>query len=224
MSPWPSIGCPSGLITRPKNPSPTGTERTSPVRLTCCPCASFSESPRITVPMLCSSRLSATPNTPPVNSRSSWVITDGKPSTCAMPSPVSITVPTSSLAVSEVKELTYSSIAPWMSSAEIVNSAMGFRLPACRWSGVGGVSVRQLTLSSGETRRKRTVDDLVADCDREPAEQLGVDLNLRGNRMTVDPAEHFGEAGLLGVTQLGRRSDACNDFAAPSHRYFSQAL
>jgi hypothetical protein len=36
------------------------------------------------------------------------------------------------LAVSEVKELTYSSIALWMSSAEIVNSAMGFRLPACR--------------------------------------------------------------------------------------------
>jgi len=47
-------------------------------------------------------------------------------------SPVSTTVPTSSLTVSEVKELTYSSIAPWMSSAEIVNSAMGFRLPACR--------------------------------------------------------------------------------------------
>jgi hypothetical protein len=31
--------------------------------------------------------------------------------------------------VSEVKEPTYSSIALWMSSAEIVNSAMAFRLP-----------------------------------------------------------------------------------------------
>ena len=66
----------------------------------------------MTAPTLCSSRLSATPRTPPENSRSSWVITDGKPSTWAMPSPVSMTVPTSSLVVSEEKELTYSSIAP----------------------------------------------------------------------------------------------------------------
>ena len=38
MSPWPSIGWPSGLTTRPRKASPTGTESTSPVRLTCWPC------------------------------------------------------------------------------------------------------------------------------------------------------------------------------------------
>ena len=29
---------------------------------------------------------------------------------------------------------------------------------------------------------------------------------------------------LLGVAQLGGRTDACDDFAAPSHRYFGQVL
>ena len=76
--------------------SPTGTERTSPVRLTCWPCSIFSKSPRMTAPTLCSSRFSATPRTPPGNSRSSWVMTEGRPSTWAMPSPASITVPISS--------------------------------------------------------------------------------------------------------------------------------
>ena len=36
------------------------------------------------------------PSTPPSNSSSSFVIAEGSPSTRAMPSPVSVTVPTSS--------------------------------------------------------------------------------------------------------------------------------
>ncbi len=37
ISPRPSIGLPSGSTTRPRNASPTGTESTRPVRLTCWP-------------------------------------------------------------------------------------------------------------------------------------------------------------------------------------------
>src|ERR1700758_1397874 len=44
--------------------------------------------------------------------------------------------------------------------------------------GLRGVSVWQLGLGRGETRRKRTVDDLIADRNCEPAQQLGVDLHL----------------------------------------------
>src|SRR3984885_14354309 len=81
-----------------------------------------------------------------------------------------------------------------------------------------------MTLGSGETRRKRTVDDLVADRDREPAEQLGVDLNLRGDRMTVDPAQHFGEAGVLGVAEFGCCAYLRDDLTTSSHRHFCQVL
>ena len=53
------------------------------------------KSPRMTTPISRTSRLSARPRIPPGNSSSSLAIAEGRPSTCAMPSPASATTPTS---------------------------------------------------------------------------------------------------------------------------------
>ena len=60
----PSIGLPSGSTTRPISASPTGTDITSPVRLTVSPSSIFSHSPNSTAATLSSSRFSASPVTP----------------------------------------------------------------------------------------------------------------------------------------------------------------
>src|SRR5947209_12745621 len=111
-----------------------------------------------------------------------------------------------------------------MSSAEIVNSAMAFRSSCLSIVYVGSGSVRQLGLGRGETKRKRTVDDLVTNRNCEPAEQLWVDGNLRCDRMAVDPAQHFGEAGVLGVAEFSCCAYLRDDLAPSSHRDFGQAL
>src|SRR6516165_12620185 len=112
-----------------------------------------------------------------------------------------------------------------MSSAEIVNSAMAFRLPTSLWivltkSCSGG----QLSLGRGQPRRERAVDHLVAHSDQEPTEQFGIDLRLHRHRMTIDAAEHSGETSALSVAQLGCRTDLRNDFTAARHRSLRQEL
>jgi hypothetical protein len=96
ISPSPSMGSPRGLTTRPRKPSPTGTERTDSVRLTCWPSSIPEKSPRTTTPIERSSRFRARPSDPLANLNSSFIIVEGRPSTWAMPSPASTTVPTSS--------------------------------------------------------------------------------------------------------------------------------
>ncbi|CAB5142735.1 unannotated protein [freshwater metagenome] len=54
-------------------------------------------SPKITTPISRTSKFSARPNVPFSNFNNSLVIVDGRPSTRAMPSPASVTVPISSL-------------------------------------------------------------------------------------------------------------------------------
>ena len=90
------MGVPSGSITRPMKPSPTGTERISPVRRTVWPSSILSKSPRTTTPISRVSRFSAMPRVPSSNSSSSLAIAEGRPATRAMPSAHSATVPTSS--------------------------------------------------------------------------------------------------------------------------------
>ena len=51
----------AGSTTRPRKPSPTGTERISPVRLTCWPSSIAEPSPRMTTPISRTSRFSAMP-------------------------------------------------------------------------------------------------------------------------------------------------------------------
>ena len=96
MGPKPSIGWPRGLITRPRKFSPTGIERTSPVRLTSSPSERVSKLPSTTTPMESVSRFCATPMTPFGNSSSSFVMQPGSPETWAIPSAAEVTTPTSS--------------------------------------------------------------------------------------------------------------------------------
>ena len=137
IGPLPSIGLPRGSTTRPRKASPTGTERTSPVRRTGWPSSILDPSPRRTTPISRTSRLRATPSRPPSNSRSSLVIAECKPSTRAMPSPVSITRPTSSRAVVGEYDWTFRSIALRISSGRIVSSVMVpallLRSPGATW-------------------------------------------------------------------------------------------
>jgi hypothetical protein len=98
IGPRPSSGRPSGPTTRPRKLSPTGTDSTSPVRRTCWPSSILLKSPRITTPISLTSRFSASPRVPSSNSSSSLAMAEGRPATRAMPSPHSVTVPTSSAA------------------------------------------------------------------------------------------------------------------------------
>ena len=61
MGPLPSSGWPSGLTTRPISASPTGTSTMRPVRLTVSPSLMWEYGPKMTAPMLSSSRLRAMP-------------------------------------------------------------------------------------------------------------------------------------------------------------------
>ena len=136
ISPLSSTGLPSGSTTRPRKPSPTGADRTSPVRRTSWPCSMWAASPRMTQPISRSSRLSASPNRPPSNCSSSLVIVACRPSTRAMPSPVSMTRPTSSRVVSGVYDETYCSIASRISSGRMLSSVMG-GAPALSFAALG---------------------------------------------------------------------------------------
>ena len=125
IGPRPSSGSPSGPTTRPRKLSPTGTDRISPVRRTCWPSSISLNSPRITTPISRTSRLRARPRTPFSNSSSSLAMAEGSPSTRAMPSPHSVTVPTSSReAPSGSYSWTKRASASRISSGRIVSSAI----------------------------------------------------------------------------------------------------
>ena len=87
MGPFPSIGWPRALTTRPSSSSPTGTEMMRPVRFTGSPSLMARYSPRSTAPTLSSSRFSAMPKTPCGNSSISPAMARSQPCTRAMPSP-----------------------------------------------------------------------------------------------------------------------------------------
>ena len=95
IGPLPSIGRPRPSTTRPSSPLPTGTETIRPVRLTVSPSRTSRSSPKMTIPTLSDSRLSAIPASPPGNSTSSPACTLSSPQTRATPSPTESTWPTS---------------------------------------------------------------------------------------------------------------------------------
>jgi hypothetical protein len=129
--PRPSIGSPSGLITRPSRPSPTGTERMRPVERTTWPSSRPSTSPSTTAPIDSSSRLRASPSTPFSNSSSSLTEAWGSPLTRAIPSPTSMTRPTCSAPTSRLSSAAWRASAAAISSPEKFSSAIG-RLPVLR--------------------------------------------------------------------------------------------
>ena len=93
--PLPSSGPPNGSMTRPINPSPTGTSITRPVRSTSSPACRCSHSPSSTTPISSESTLNAMPYRSPGNFTSSSKPTPGRPETLAMPMETLVIVPTS---------------------------------------------------------------------------------------------------------------------------------
>src|SRR3954468_24995946 len=169
------------------------------------------KSPRTTTPTSRTSRFSARPRTPLSNSSSSVVMTEGSPPTPGMPSPASVTIPTSSRETSGRNSVTYDWIALRISSAEIVSSAMGGVLfPAGVVSGVCGRwerSAGQPPAGGFQALGDAAVDDLVADLDDEAAQHARVDGHLQPDVPPVDAGEQLGKPLFLGGGQLdGRRN------------------
>ena len=79
IGPLPSIGLPRASTTRPSRPLPTGTSTMAPVRLTVSPSLMWRSSPKITMPTLSTSRLSAMPRVPSANSTISPACTLSRP-------------------------------------------------------------------------------------------------------------------------------------------------
>ena len=93
-------GCPSGSTTRPRKPSPTGTDRISPVRRTSWPSSMLLRLAEQDDADLARRRgSSAMPEQAALELEQLVGHREGRPSTRAMPSPVSTTRPTSSRAV-----------------------------------------------------------------------------------------------------------------------------
>src|SRR5580692_6453039 len=186
IGPLPSSGVPSGSTTRPRKLSPTGTESTSPVRLTRWPSSILLNSPRMTTPISRTSRFSARPRVPSSNSSSSLAMHEGSPSTYAMPSPHSETIPISSVAVASGSYVsTKRSSASRISSGRIVSSAIVFAslfpgsllVPTCS----GGQPAPQ----PGEPTRHGAVDALPRDLDGHAADDLGVEHDVQVYVMAV---------------------------------------
>src|SRR3954452_7303848 len=201
MSPRPSIGVPSGSMTRPMKASPTGTERISPVRRTVCPSSILSKSPRTTTPISRVSRFRAMPRVPSSNSSSSLAMADGRPATRAMPSAHCATVPTSSLlAASGLKSSTYFDSASRISSGRIVSSVISSLL-SCVFEKEVRWSADQTPSGVVEPAGDGAVDDLVPELDADATDDVRVDHDVEVHGDGVLVAEDLGQAHLVGVAQ-----------------------
>ena len=145
--------------------------RTAPRRcgLTRWPSSILLKSPRMTTPISRTSRLSARPRVPSSNSSSSLAMAEGRPSTRAMPSPHSATVPTSSVAAASGSYASTNSrqrvpdlVGPDCQlrhcprvSLVLVIASVGFRLG---WQPAQAASLRR---SAGQAARDAAVDQLV---------------------------------------------------------------
>src|SRR5919108_1308230 len=201
MSPWPSRGRPSGSTTRPRKPSPTGTDSTRPVCLTSLPSSIPEASPNTTQPISRTSRLRAMPSRPPGNSSSSSAIVDGIPSTRAMPSPVSVTRPTSSRVTVGRNDSTCFFRAAAMSSGRMLScSVISLVLPLVLLPERLGDAERLAGLL--EAAADAAVEDLVADADDHRAQNILVDRDPQLDRLAGDAGQRLGQAGLGVVVQL----------------------
>src|SRR5437867_380893 len=170
----------------------------------------------MTTPISRTSRLSARPRTPFSNSSSSLAMAEGRPSTRAMPSPHSMTVPTSSRAApSGSYSWTKCASASRISSGRIVSSAMVlyvfpcvvFRLhvlPRRIRSHVG--SARQLSPDGGQPAGRGRVYELIPDLDGNTADDRGVEHDVQVYPVPVGGGQRVGEPPLLGRCQLDRRT------------------
>src|SRR5580700_2950496 len=217
MGPLPSSGSPSGPTTRPRKPSPTGTDRISPVRLTCWPSSISLNSPRMTTPISRTSRLSARPRTPFSNTSSSLAMAEGRPSTRAMPSPASMTVPTSSRAAPAGSySWTKRDSASRISSGRMVSSAIA--LPVLSFvvltasgssaaDSVAGISARLLAPDLGQATGRGPVNKVIPDLDGYSTNYRRIDDNIQVNVVPVGAGQCVCEPPALARGELGRRAD-----------------
>src|SRR6516165_9756160 len=202
--PLPSSGSPSGPTTRPRKASPTGTDRISPVRLTRWPSSISLNSPRMTTPISRTSRLSARPRTPFSNSSSSLAIAEGRPSTRAMPSPASTTVPISSRAAPAGSySWTKRESASRISSGRIVSSAIV--LPVLSDS-CAGTSARQLAPYGGQAAGRGPVYKFIPDLDGKSTHDRGIDDDIQVNVVPVGAGQRLREPPAVARGQLDRRA------------------
>ena len=94
-----------------------------------------------------------------------------------------------------------------ISSAEIVNSAMAFRLPPCWVLGSGVRFWSGSLVAAAASREERSVDHLVADGDRRPP-STGSGCSADRNRVVVDAGQHLGELVALASLRGSPRSPA----------------
>src|SRR5450759_3889528 len=181
IGPRPSIGTPSGLTTRPSMPLPDGTSTTRPVVRTVSFSLMSEVSPIRTAPTSCSSRLSAMPMTvsppSPTNSRSSPAMAPFSPSTCAMPSPIAMTVPTSRTSTEVLNDASWD-----LRTSSILLAVMSATLFLTSRSAHGRPDL-------GELRRERSVEHPAGDLDDDAAQDRRVDLLAQGD----GPAEGGGQ-------------------------------
>src|SRR6202035_982494 len=115
------------------------------------------------------SRFSAMPRTPFSNSRSSFAMAEGRPSTRAMPSPHSVTVPTSSRATPAGSySSTNRASASRISSGRIVSSAIfliPFVIKVAVTDSLSGRSARELAADCGKAAGRGPVYQLIPDLD-----------------------------------------------------------
>src|SRR5215213_10602737 len=126
-------------------------------------------SPKMMQPISVSSRLKATPSSPLGNSSSSLAIVRGRPDTRAMPSPVSMTRPTSSRSTDGVQPSTF------------LRSASAMTLGSIRFDAIL-VSAPKCVLGVFEAARHRAVEDEVVDARHHAAHHGWIhdDLRLHG--------------------------------------------
>src|SRR6266498_2553889 len=205
ISPLPSSGRPSGSITRPRKPSPTGTDSTRPVWRTSPPSGMPEESPKTMQPISRTSRLRAMPTRPLGNSSSSLAMAEGMPSTKAMPSPLQVTRPTSSRVTAGRYDSTCLRRALAMSSGRMDSSVTVVLPLSLRWTAHGAAAMvlgAQPLAHLGEAAADAAVEDLVADADHHRAQDRRVDRTVQVDRPASDPGEHLGEPGLPFAVEL----------------------
>src|SRR4051794_26000249 len=171
-----------------------------PVRRTSWPSSMCWASPRMTQPISRTSRLSARPSTPPSNSSSSLVMHECRPSTRAMPSPVSVTTPTSSRLAPASYDETMLSSASRISSGRIVNSVISSKLP-CFASGPVAGAAGQAAVRRAQVSQDTAVDQLITDAHREAADDLGVDHELKADVAVELALQRLGQGRLLVVAE-----------------------
>src|ERR687897_2384460 len=196
-APPPSTGLPRPLTTRPRRPSPTGTDRMRPVALTVWPSLTPEASPSTTAPIDSSSRLRARPTAPLSNSSSSLTAASGSPATVAMPSPTSATRPTWAVETSGLKSSRFLRSAAAMSAVLMVSSAIGLVLVL-----LSSECVLQLV----EPAADRSVDHGVAHLGDDAAEHRRVDHDLDLDLLAGGVAEGLGQPLALVVGERDRRA------------------